>query len=178
MSEFVDECREEWRRLGVPDPVANEMAADLTADLREAESEGVSAEEVLGTGAFDPRSFAGDWARERGVVRATSVVDDNRPVPESNARRRPFLLAFVAALAIIAVIGLALVTRASHSVAVARFKPAFPDPIIRHEVIPPWPDGGHGDAWVHGIGALLLLAGIVGLIAAALYWARRIRPNH
>ena len=33
MSEFVDECRREWHRLGVPDPVANEMAADLTADL-------------------------------------------------------------------------------------------------------------------------------------------------
>ena len=43
MNEFVEECRREWRRLGVPDPIANEMAADLTADIEEAESEGGSA---------------------------------------------------------------------------------------------------------------------------------------
>ena len=68
MSEFVDECRREWRRLGVPDPVANEMAADLTADLDEAEAEGASAEDVLGTSAFDPRRFAASWAVARGVT--------------------------------------------------------------------------------------------------------------
>ena len=34
MSQFVEECRREWKRLGVPDPVANEMAADLAADLK------------------------------------------------------------------------------------------------------------------------------------------------
>jgi hypothetical protein len=48
VSEFVEECRREWRRLRVPDLVANEMAAYLAADLREAEAEGASAEEVLG----------------------------------------------------------------------------------------------------------------------------------
>ena len=48
MNEFVEECRREWRRLGVPDPIANEMAADLTADIEEAEAEGGSAEDVLG----------------------------------------------------------------------------------------------------------------------------------
>ena len=62
MSEFVDECRQEWRRLGVPDPVANEMAADLTADIEEAVAEGGSAEDVLGTSVFDPRRFAAAWA--------------------------------------------------------------------------------------------------------------------
>ncbi len=62
MNEFVDECRREWRRLGVPDPVANEMAADLTADLEEAEAEGGSPEDVLGNSAFDPRRFAAAWA--------------------------------------------------------------------------------------------------------------------
>ena len=31
MNEFIEECRREWRRLGVPDPIANEMAADLAA---------------------------------------------------------------------------------------------------------------------------------------------------
>lgn len=68
MSEFIAECRREWRRLGVPEPAANEMAADLAADLKEAEQEGVSAEEVLGSGAFDPRAFAASWAGERGLV--------------------------------------------------------------------------------------------------------------
>ena len=48
MHEFVEECRREWHRLGVPDPIANEMAADLAADIEEAESEGGSAEDVLG----------------------------------------------------------------------------------------------------------------------------------
>jgi hypothetical protein len=29
MSEFVDQCRAEWHRLGVPDAITNEMAADF-----------------------------------------------------------------------------------------------------------------------------------------------------
>jgi hypothetical protein len=66
--EFIEECRREWRRLRVPDPVADDMAADLAADLEEAEADGASAEEVLGTGASDPRSFAASWAAERGVI--------------------------------------------------------------------------------------------------------------
>ena len=49
MSDFVEQCRLEWRRLGVPDPLAEEMAAELASDLREAEAEGVSAEEFLGS---------------------------------------------------------------------------------------------------------------------------------
>ena len=68
MNDFVEECRREWRRLRVPDPIANEMAADLQADLDEAEAEGASAEAVLGTAAFDARSFAASWAAERGFV--------------------------------------------------------------------------------------------------------------
>jgi hypothetical protein len=68
VSEFVDACRREWRRLGVPEPAANEMAADLAADLKEAEQDGVTAEEVLGSGAFDPRAFAASWASERALV--------------------------------------------------------------------------------------------------------------
>ncbi|MGA2519506.1 MAG: hypothetical protein ABSG81_01660 [Acidimicrobiales bacterium] len=68
MNEYVEECRREWRFLGVPDPVANEMAADLMADLDEARSEGATAEDVLGNSAFDPRSFAASWAVARGVT--------------------------------------------------------------------------------------------------------------
>jgi hypothetical protein len=178
VTEFVDECRQEWRRLGVPDAVANEMAADLTADLREAESEGVSAEEVLGSGAFDPRSFAADWATARGVVSAPVVVEEQPPVPQTNALGRTLLVATVVALAVIAIIGAAQLTHVSGSVAVAKvFRPPLPLPAIRHKVLPPFPMENH-DAFRRGIGVLLILMSIAGLIGAALYWSRRMRPNH
>ncbi len=95
MNEFVEECRREWRRLGVPDPIANEMAADLTADIEEAESEGGTAEDVVGNGAFDPERFAGSWAMARGVTAPPAIS----PPP----RRWP-LLAFglVASMALLA----------------------------------------------------------------------------
>jgi hypothetical protein len=99
MSDFVEQCRREWRRLGVPDPLADEMAADLTADLAEAEAEGVSAEELLGRSAFDPCSFARSWAAERGII----------PIPPSRAtRRRPLVLVAFTALAAVAVVVSAL----------------------------------------------------------------------
>jgi hypothetical protein len=100
MSDFVELCRAEWRRLGVPDPLAEEMAADLASDLREAEADGVSAEELLGSSAFDPRSFAASWAAERGII----------PVPPSrgNARSRPLVLAAFTALAAITLLVTAL----------------------------------------------------------------------
>jgi len=80
MSGFVDECRTEWRRLGVPEHLSNEMAADLSADLAEAEAEGVSPEEVLGNGVFDAKAFAASWATARGLVHP------NLPAPGSRAR--------------------------------------------------------------------------------------------
>ena len=108
MKEFVAECRSEWKRLGVPDPVADEMAAELEADLKEAEADGVSAEDVLGRGASDPRSFAAFWAAERGVVPRTP--------PNAHRSRRTVLTAVVTgALALIAVIGGVLVIVASPS---------------------------------------------------------------
>jgi hypothetical protein len=66
MTAFVKECRQEWKRLGVPDLLADEMAADLEADLAEAEAEGVSTAEIVGES--DPRRFAATWASERGLV--------------------------------------------------------------------------------------------------------------
>src|SRR5215470_19451002 len=104
MSDFVEQCRREWRRLGVPDPLAEEMAADLASDLGEAEAEGVSAEELLGSSVFDPRSFAASWAAERGII-------PERP-SRGKARRRPLaLVAFTALAAITAfVAGLLLLT--------------------------------------------------------------------
>ena len=79
MSDFVEQCRREWRRLNVPDPLAEEMAADLASDLREAEADGVSAEEFLGSSAFDARSFAASWAAERGIIPAPAGRA-NRPL--------------------------------------------------------------------------------------------------
>jgi len=101
MTDFVDQCRSEWKRLGVSDQVADEMASDLAADLREAEADGVSAEEFLGSSAFDPRSFAASWAAERGVV--------PEPAGKSNARRRPrVLVAFTGLAALVLVVAAAL----------------------------------------------------------------------
>jgi hypothetical protein len=69
MSQFVEDCRREWKRLRVPGTIADEMANDLAADLEEAEADGASAEDVLGSGAADARAFATAWATERGLVR-------------------------------------------------------------------------------------------------------------
>ena len=105
MNQFVEECRREWKRLRVPDPVAEEMAAELTADLDEAAAEGASPEEVLGSAASDPRSFAAAWAAERGVVPPQSLT--------ARLRRRSLLPVAIAALTIVAAVGAALVVFAS-----------------------------------------------------------------
>jgi len=99
VSEFIEECRREWKRLRVPDPIADEMAADLAADLEEAEADGASAEEVLGSGASDPRAFAASWATERGVV---------QPRFRDKIRRRPLLLGAAALLVALAAAGVAV----------------------------------------------------------------------
>jgi hypothetical protein len=100
MSDFVEQCRKEWKRLGVAGPLAEEMATDLTSDMAEAEAEGVSAEEFLGRSVFDPRSFAASWAAERGII----PVRPNRGSP----RRRPLVLVAFTAFAAVAVIVAAL----------------------------------------------------------------------
>jgi len=66
MTAYVEECRRELRRLGVPDLLAEEMANELEADLSEAEADGISAAELLGES--DPRRFAANWAVGRGLV--------------------------------------------------------------------------------------------------------------
>ena len=82
-----------WKRIGVPDAVANEMASDLEADLAEAEADGVSPEEVLGNGVFDAPSFAASWAAARGV--ATTA-------PAAGRRSRPWALVTGGAVAVVA----------------------------------------------------------------------------
>lgn len=89
MTAFVDECRQEWKRLGVPDGLAEEMAAELESDLEEAEADGVSAAEILGES--DPRRFAASWAGERGLV-------TEQPSPKKSRKRFWIVLAGVLAL--------------------------------------------------------------------------------
>ncbi len=127
MDPFVEACRTEWKRLGVSDADANEMAADLEADLREAASEGVAPEEVVGTGVFDAPAFAAAWATERGVVPAS-------PEPRRAPWRSSMLVAAVA-FAIVGAVGggLLLGNRGGSVVSVALAGPPF------REVLPARP---------------------------------------
>jgi hypothetical protein len=177
MSDFVEQCRLEWRRLGVPDPLAEEMAADLASDLEEAEAEGVSAEELLGRSVFDPRSFAASWAAERGIIPA--------PASRGNARRRPLvLIAFTAVAAVVLIVAaLALVTgqpkvsvvgvttRAAHPHLLT--PPAGPlvPPGTRHQVM-------FSTSASSPVEWILLFLAIVALgFAACVWWSRdRSRP--
>ena len=84
MSAYVQECRQEWKRLRVPDLLADEMATELETDLAEAEADGVSAAEMLGES--DPRRFAATWARERGLVA-------DQPPPKKSRKRLWIVLA-------------------------------------------------------------------------------------
>jgi hypothetical protein len=172
MNDFVEQCRREWKRLRVPDPVANEMATDLAADLEEAEAEGVSAEEVLGRSAFDPRSFAASWAAERGVIPSASSSTSH----QASASRKPLIFAVLALLTVIAVTGAALIALPVRSRSVA----TAPQPPIPHA--PPAPSGlsvlNSGPfanqvlAWT-----LLLLVATVGVVVAAWLWSRSVRSR-
>ena len=127
MTEFIEECRREWKRLGVPDPIANEMAADLTADIDEAEAEGGSAEDVLGTSLFEPRRFAAAWAGARGVT-APPAAWSPPPLARREHQRwyRPALtLALVAAAFLTAVWRRRTHRRSSQH---RRRRPGAPDP--------------------------------------------------
>jgi hypothetical protein len=126
VNDFVEECRREWRRLGVPDPVANEMAADLRADLEEAAAEGATPGDVLGAGAFDARAFATAWAAERGVIYQRSRIP-------WRGRRRLGLPLAIAALAVVAIVGAVLVVVASQPDEATR--ELFPAPPVASEAI-------------------------------------------
>ena len=97
MNEFIQQCRREWKRLGVRSAVADEMAAELAADLQE----GASPEDVLGTDAADARALAAAWARERGVV------------PRRTRNPRVIVPVVAAALALVGIAGAVLMATAS-----------------------------------------------------------------
>jgi hypothetical protein len=178
VSDFVEECRREWRRLGVPDPVANEMAADLTVDLEEAEAEGGSAEDVLGNSAFDPRRFAAAWAAARGV---TSAPTPYRPPPW----RTPIAIALSVVVGVLTIgAGLALaVGRSSSSVAFAAQRAAAVPGSIRLFApgsgrivgpgLPPTFVGTHiAGVDVYPLALILFIVGVLGLaLLAVWYWS-------
>jgi hypothetical protein len=169
MSDFVEQCRREWKRLGVPDPLAEEMAADLASDLREAEAEGVSAEELLGSSAFDPRSFAASWAAERGIIPALPS--------RGSARRRPLVLVAFTALAAIALIGAALLLLTGQpkvAVVTSGTPPHFVTPPPASSVPPPGRVVASASTPVEWI---LLLLAIVALGFAAWLWSSRGRSR-
>lgn len=170
MSEFLDACRREWRRLGVPDPIAGEMAADLAADLEQAKAEGVAAEEVLGSGAFDPAGFAAAWAAERGVV----------PEPPRAGRpgRRWLALATIACFAIVTLVGVALAVLGFHGASVVGVVHGAPaggaGPTLhgftRH-VGPPAPG-------LRPFALTLLVLGLLGIAVTTFVWIRgRLSPQ-
>ena len=170
MSQFVEECRREWRRLGVPDPAAEEMACDLAADLAEAEAEGASAQHVLGTSAFDPRSFAAAWAAERGLVQAP-------PADDGGPERRSRVPAVLAGTAVIATLGLVLVLLANRISSTTQVESASPVPG------PTFHPGGdfatriHGDGYHHMIGFIVLVIAVVIVIAATIWWVTWASPG-
>ncbi len=195
MNDFVEQCRREWKRLGVADSVAEEMAAELAADLNEAEDDGVSARELLGNAATDPRAFAASWADERAVI----------PLAGSTARLpgRTLILAAIAALTIITAVGAGLVLLASPRASAPQaasdvLLAAAPEPTSIRMVAPPpispdgsarvWilrdgrvtvtPIGGSG-VEIHTVGSILLIVGIVGVIASLLLllWSSRTRND-
>jgi len=169
MDEFLDACRREWRRLGVPDPVAAEMAAELDADLDQAREEGIAAEEILGDGIFDPVGFAASWAAERGVVPGSP--------PPRRTGRRWLPLAALAGFAVVTLVGVALAVLAFHGasvVAVAHAaSPGLPGRALhgftRH-VGPPAPG-------LRPFAVTLLLVGLAGMAATAVLWVRSRSPR-
>ncbi len=122
MPAFIEECRYEWKRLGVPDSMAEEMATELESDLVEAQADGVSAAEMLGES--DPRRFAATWARERGLVA--------EPPPPKKRRLWIWVVATIS-LFVLIMVWLALATLGTSTVSVS--PPVQPTP-VRSVVIP------------------------------------------
>jgi len=160
VSDFVRECQKEWRRLGVPTSMANEMASDLSADLAEAAADGLSPEHVLGNGVFDPRSFAAEWASARGLV------------GNQTAERRRFARLVVPISVAVAsvhaiLVGLALLGRPHVTAAVTgaprafRVRPPLPPPSLH--IASPGPIN-------HPLGVALFGIGLAGLVVSLVLW--------
>lgn len=163
MKDFVDQCRREWRRLGVPSQLLEEMAADLTADLTEAGAEGISVQEYLGPTASDARSFAARWASERGVV------SDRRSRTAAGGRPR-LLLAFTVVWLIVVIVATVLLATGEPKLSLVRTRTTSPG-VTSRQVL-------HATSAAAPIEWILLFVAIAGLGFAAWLWSswRRSRP--
>ena len=168
MSRFVDECRREWARLGVPEAEANEMATDLEADLTEAQADGVSPEEVLGIGYFDARSFAASWASARGFVQRA-------PTTDRTVRVRTLVLGFGALVgAVVAAVGFLILTgsRVERQVVAApvgrRVSRPFPGILVNPHR--PFVFSGPGGPDLVLLGLVLLAVGLLGIAVILWVW--------
>jgi len=174
MKEFIEECRREWKRLGVADDVAKEMAAEVEADLAEADAERVPVADVVG---IDARTFANDWATARGVIRTR--------------RRIPWAAVAVAALALVAIAGGVLVmtdsTSYSSAVALVRFGSAAANRLVvvgpSEWIAAPAPPSAiastSSDGDTRTIGSILLFGALAAIVLVTLFWLwpRRQQPR-
>jgi hypothetical protein len=166
VNDFVEQCRMEWSRLKVPQALAEEMAADLTADLEEAEADGVPVEELLGSGASDPRSFAASWAAERGIIPEPSGPTD---------RGRPrFLVAFTAVAAIAVVVSAVLLATGEPKVALVTARAKPPGLASPPTALAPGRVTASAAAPIEWI---LLVVALVALGFAAWLWSNRVRAQ-
>jgi hypothetical protein len=145
------------------------MAADLTSDLGEAEAEGVSAEELLGSSFFDPSSFAASWAAERGIIPAPATAT------RGNGRRRPFVLvAFTALAALTLIVTALLLVTGEPKVSVVASQAARPaaagPPGTVRQVLPP-ASAAAPIEWI------LLFLAFVALAFAVWLWSSWGRPR-
>ena len=168
MSQFVKECRREWSRLGVPEGAANEMAADLEADLAEADADGASPEVVLGNGYFDAKSFAASWAVARGVVNVSPRLA--RTVQLSTRTltlvASALVCAAVAAVGLLLLAGRAVGSMSASAIAVRR---PFPRQVPAIFVSPHRFFSGPGIG-VELLGLVLLIAGVLGFALTLWFW--------
>ena len=67
VDDAIHTATETWRRLGVEQATADEMAEELAADLAAASADGRSVADYMGG---DVEALATSWADERGLVPA------------------------------------------------------------------------------------------------------------
>jgi hypothetical protein len=172
MSDFVEQCRREWSRLGVADPLADEMAADLASDLAEAEAEGVSAEELLGSSVFAPRSFAAAWAVERGIV-------PERP-GRASARRPRVLVAFTALAALTVLVSALMLATGEPRLSLVTTRRTPPPLLVPRAGVVPTHVSGRSVLTASAAAPvewILLFLAVVALGFAAWLWASWSRPR-
>lgn len=164
MNDFVEQCRREWKRLGVPDSIAAEMAADLASDIRDAEADGISVEELLGSSASSPRAFAASWATERGIVPVRSG--------RSNSRRgRLALVAFTGVAATALIVAALLLATGEPKVSLVTSRATPPHFLGATASFVPPPSRVQASA-AAPIEWILLCLAIVALAFSAWLWSR------